>query len=111
MTSGLSDEFLEAQLRAGRWQRVHRGIYVAHRGPLSRKTAVWAAILYAGPGAAASHHTAAELWGIAPELDVTIHVAVPSNRRPPGQRLHRQGIRHSAVRLERRRTQYLRRCG
>jgi hypothetical protein len=56
---------------------------------------VWAAMLYAGEGAAASHETAARLWGIGDRervADGPIEVTVPTDRRvrpQPGIRIHR----------------------
>jgi hypothetical protein len=79
--AGLTDDCIRSQLRAGRWQRAHRGVYVAHNGPVERATSIWAAILYAGSGAAASHHTAAELWRMTDRVDPTIHITIPADRR------------------------------
>jgi hypothetical protein len=89
----LTDAAVSAHLAAGRWQRVHPGVYTAYSGPLTRETRLWAALLYAGPEAVLSHDTAGMLWGL---LDwdeaAPVVVTVPANRRvrdQPGVRIHR----------------------
>lgn len=52
--------------------------------PLPRLSRVWAALLYAGEGAAASHETAAELWGLLDVPERVVHVTVPVARRVAG---------------------------
>ncbi|MDP9444366.1 MAG: type IV toxin-antitoxin system AbiEi family antitoxin domain-containing protein [Actinomycetota bacterium] len=64
LASGLSDEWIAARLAARQWQRVHRGVYATFTGPLPWETRVWAAILYAGPGAVAADETALALLGM-----------------------------------------------
>jgi very-short-patch-repair endonuclease len=49
---------------------------------LPRDAVIWAALLYAGRGATASHETAAELWGLADPQSV-VHVTIPVERRVP----------------------------
>jgi hypothetical protein len=46
---------------------------------------LWAAVLYAGPGALLSHQTAAEVLGLTEDRSPVIHVTVPGGRRvrPP----------------------------
>jgi very-short-patch-repair endonuclease len=89
---GLTDEAIEARLTSERWQRVHSGVVATFSGPLSRPAQLWAAVLVAGPGAALSHETAAELFGLLPEPQPVIHVSVPAARRVarrPGMVVHR----------------------
>jgi hypothetical protein len=60
----------------------------AERSPGRR---LWAAVLYAGPGALLSHETAAELLGLTDRRCLVIHVVVPGNRRvraPRGIQVH-----------------------
>ncbi|MBC7291890.1 MAG: type IV toxin-antitoxin system AbiEi family antitoxin domain-containing protein, partial [Actinotalea sp.] len=59
--SGLLRSWVAHQVRTGRWQRLHQGVVVAHSGPVDWRTRAWAALLYAGPGAALSHASAARL--------------------------------------------------
>ncbi len=91
LVCGLTDEVIEARL-AGRWQRVYSSVYVVHNGPLSRASALWAAVLRAGDDAALSHHSAAEVAGLVDQPTDPIHVSVPSHRRVsalPGIVVHR----------------------
>ena len=70
---------------------MYPGVYAAFPGEASREASLWAAVLYAGRGAALSHQTAAELWGLADAPSSVIHLTVPSDRRVrkrPGLVLH-----------------------
>ena len=78
---GISDGVLAAHLYAGRWQRVHTGIYATTTGPLTLAARRWAAVLACGPDAALSHHTAAAMHGLAADNGDPIHVTVPVERR------------------------------
>jgi len=92
--SGLTRAILISRLRRGSWQRIYPGIYAAFSGALSREARLWAAVLYAGPGAMLSHQTAAELWGLADKPSSLVHLAIPVNRRvrkQPGMVLHLSG--------------------
>jgi len=87
----LSSEIISSRLRRGSWQRVYPGVYATFAGELSRAAQVWAAVLYAGPGASASHRTAAELCGLIDERSSLIHLTIPGDRRvrkQPGIALH-----------------------
>ena len=91
---GLSDDIIETRLRSGRWRAVHWGIYATFSGGLNRRAVLWAAVLRAGPGAALSHRTAAELLGLTSERSAIIHVTVPLGRHPEpirGAVVHRSG--------------------
>jgi len=91
---GLDDDIIESRLRSGRWRAVHWGIYATFTGGLSRDAALWAAVLRAGPGAALSHRTAAELLGITSDRSGLIHLTVPLGRHPEpirGAVVHRSG--------------------
>lgn len=104
---GVAAEFARARVRAGRWQRRHRGVYAVFSGQLSWEARIWAAILRCGPDAVASHQTAAELEGLGGPRSPSgeragrtgggatreIHVTVPSGRnvrisRDEGIRVH-----------------------
>jgi hypothetical protein len=83
---GFSDRQIIHRLNTDRWQRVHAGVYATFSGPVSRPARLWAAIRWAGEGAMLSHDTAAELYGIVDSpRGNTIHVTVPSRRRPAQQ--------------------------
>jgi very-short-patch-repair endonuclease len=75
-TVGLSPAFIDAQLRRDRWQPLYRGVYAAYTGTPPREAVLWAGILRAGPGAVLSHHSAAELDGLADSPGQVIHVTV-----------------------------------
>jgi hypothetical protein len=79
---GLSCDVIRERLRRGRWQKMYPGVYACFTGTIGRQPALWAAVLHAGPGAALSHQTAAQLHGLSGcDLHNPIHVAVPSARR------------------------------
>ncbi len=89
---GMTDAALRARLDAGRWQRVHPGVYAATTGPLTSAALRWAALLACGPGAVLSHATAAAMHGLRIPADQRIHVTVPAERHivaPSGVVVHR----------------------
>jgi hypothetical protein len=97
IAAGLTVESVRNQLRAGRWQAMHRGVYAASNGAATRRAELWAALLRAGPDAVFSHQTAAELYGLHSERERgrLIHITVPHDRNPgrhgriPGVVIHR----------------------
>ena len=91
---GLNLDAIEYRLRSGRWRAAHRGVYATFNGPLSREAVLWAAVLRAGPEAALSHQTAAELLGLTDQRSHVIHLTVPLGRHPEpirGAVVHRSG--------------------
>ena len=78
---GWTSQEIQGQVRAGRWRRLHRGVYWTATGPPPREAARWAALLACGEGAVLCGRTAAELWGFGPE-SVSIFVGVPATLRP-----------------------------
>lgn len=62
--AGLSDEWVARQLASGRWQRVHPGVYATCTGSLGWDSRCWAAVLYAGEGAALAGQSALRTWGL-----------------------------------------------
>lgn len=103
----LSLSAMRHRLQAADWQRVHRGVYAAFSGELTREAQLWAALVRTGPGAVLSHQTAAELYGLTKQLSALIHVTVPATTNPaqygriPGVVVHRSRIlertRHPAL--------------
>lgn len=75
-----SSRIADPQLHIGRWQPVYRGVYATFTGRPSRIALLWAAVLRAGPGAALSHESAAELDRLADTPSRCIHVTVGSER-------------------------------
>lgn len=73
---GIADHHIRSQIRAARWQQVHPRVCVAHSGPLTYEARLWAAVLYAGGGAALCRETAAHAWGLLPSRPGTVHVLI-----------------------------------
>ena len=93
LDAGLTGKAIEVKLRSGRWQRLQTGVYATFSGEPPRDSWLWA-VLRAGPGAALSHQTAAELYGLLTVPAPVIHVTVPGSRRirrPPGMVVHYSG--------------------
>src|SRR6202035_3119646 len=84
LRAGVSRNAIVSKVHQGRWQQLHPGVYGAFTGALSREVRLWAAVLYAGPGALLSHETAAEVLGLADRMCPVIHVTAASGpaRRP-----------------------------
>jgi hypothetical protein len=83
---GVSREVVRSHLRGRRWQRALPGTYVVFTGPLPPLTRVWAAVLYAGEEAVASHRTAGWLHSLVDDLPVRLDVCVPHGHRHRGSR-------------------------
>ncbi len=81
VAAGLPPTVIDNQLRSGRWQRLQHGIYATFTGTPSRDALLWAALLRAGPLAALSHQTAAELHGLTSQWSAPIHITVPTSQR------------------------------
>jgi hypothetical protein len=85
LRAGLSSNTIISKVAHNRWQQIHRGVYATFTGCLAQEARLWAAVLYAGPGARLSHESAAELMRLTDRQSPLIHVTIPSNRRvkPP----------------------------
>ncbi len=91
LCAGLSSSAIRSKVAHTRWQQVHRGVYATYTGSLAREARLWAAVLYAGPGARLSHESAAEIVRLTDRRSPSIHVTIPANRRvkpPPGVVIH-----------------------
>lgn len=66
-----------ANLRSTRFRPLFHGIHLAASEEDDTWNRAHAVVTLAGPGAVASFHTAARLWGAAVPNDPTIHVTVP----------------------------------
>jgi hypothetical protein len=102
--AGMTKGAVTWQLRQGRWQQLHLGVYVVFTGQPSRDAELWAAVLRAGPDAVLSHHTAAELARLIDQPRPLVHVTVPAGRHLraiPGLVVHRstslERIRHPSL--------------
>src|SRR5579864_5534239 len=103
---GIDPDTMRNRVRSGRWQRLQRGVYATFSGEPLRETALWAALLRAGPEAVLSHQTAAERHGLIDEPSPVISITVPASRHPaqakiPGMVVHRSDAilrtRHPAM--------------
>ncbi len=79
--------------RGGRIHRFHPAVYAVGHTAIGIRGRLIAALLYAGPGAALSHQTAAYVWKLLPTQPNLIHVTTPRDRRSiDGVRVHRAEI-------------------
>jgi hypothetical protein len=78
--AGMTKGGVTWQLRQGRWQQLHLGVYAVFTGQPGRDAELWAAVLRAGPDAVLSHHTAAELARLIDQPRPLLHVTVPTGR-------------------------------
>ncbi len=86
---GLSGPSISRAVRAGRLHRLHPRVYAVGHDNICLEGRLVAALLYAGPGAALSHGTAAWLWRLTEREPALIDVSKPLRRAArPGLRLH-----------------------
>jgi len=100
---GVTDSAIRARVNGARWQRLLPGIYLARGGPIDDRSRIWAGVLYAGEGAAASHESAAFLHGLIDQPPDDVHVVLPHGRKvriQPGLVVHRSA-RTLAVAVDR----------
>jgi hypothetical protein len=92
---------IHRRILAGRLHRVHRGVYAVGHANLSIEGRWMAAVLACGEGAALSHRSAAELWGLLRvRQNAWVHVTVPTDngrKRQRGIHLHRSPLLQSAA--------------
>ncbi|HJU80847.1 MAG TPA: DUF559 domain-containing protein [Acidimicrobiia bacterium] len=79
---GCSDEAVAALVGAGHWTPIHAGVYQIGVTPLTWRGRLRAATLAAGPLAAISHRTAAQLWGLQGLSFAPIELTVPVGHLP-----------------------------
>lgn len=75
--AGVTDQVIATNLRRGRRQRLHPGMYATFSGVPAEECLLWAAVLRAGPRAVLSHQTAARPWGLPGPAPAALHVTVP----------------------------------
>ncbi|USQ75111.1 type IV toxin-antitoxin system AbiEi family antitoxin domain-containing protein [Ornithinimicrobium cryptoxanthini] len=80
LRAGLTPGAVRARLQAGKWQRLHRGVYLTHSGPVGDDAVAWAVLLAAGEDALLSHGSALWVWGVGPP-PTQWTVLVPHDRR------------------------------
>ena len=81
LAGGISADQWQWRLSSGRWQPVLHGVAAAHSGPVTAHQRSWAAVLYAGRGAALAGDAAlVELGMHLPGPSLRVDVAVPDRR-------------------------------
>jgi hypothetical protein len=78
----MSRSRLRHLVATGRWQRVTRGVVVAHSASLDREQQLWVAVLCCGDGAVLAGLSAACAGGLRRAPGRTIDVLVPAGSRP-----------------------------
>jgi predicted transcriptional regulator of viral defense system len=78
---GLSGSSVSRWVASGRLHPVYPHVYALGHAALSLEGRLIAALLYAGPGAALSHTTAAWRWSLIEAEPRLIHLTVPGRRR------------------------------
>jgi very-short-patch-repair endonuclease len=73
---GFSTEAIDHRVETGRLHLISRGLYAVGRPELTPRGVWMAAVLVCGEGAALSHRSAAELWGIGYEEKGRIDVSI-----------------------------------
>ncbi|MDP9402882.1 MAG: type IV toxin-antitoxin system AbiEi family antitoxin domain-containing protein, partial [Actinomycetota bacterium] len=78
--AGVSAEAARRRVRSGRWRRVAPGVFALAGTADTWRQKTMAAVLAAGPGALASHTTAAALFGLSCCKFKGVEVTVPKGR-------------------------------
>ncbi len=86
---GATEGTLARAVGSARLHRVHPSVYAVGHRALAVEGRLAAALLYAGPGAALSHTTAAAWWQLIDAEPRRVHVSAPGYRRSlPAVRVH-----------------------
>jgi very-short-patch-repair endonuclease len=89
LAAGVTRDEIDKRVQRGLLRKMHRGVYALGHRALKPEAYWLAAVLACGEGAALSHATAAELWGIRPSASSFVDVVVPTRT----GRAKREGIR------------------
>ncbi|MEO7837528.1 MAG: type IV toxin-antitoxin system AbiEi family antitoxin domain-containing protein [Acidimicrobiales bacterium] len=95
--AGLSPAGVQWRARVGRWNRVAPGVFALAGTAVTWRQRTMAAVLAAGPGAVASHTTAAALYGLSRCPFKGVEITVPTGR----SRRSSLGLVHGSVHLDR----------
>src|ERR1700760_4362934 len=104
LRAGFPRSTIDSKVKRGMWQQLHPGVYGTFTGVVPWRARLWAAVLYAGPGALLSHETAAEVLGLTDRRCPVIQVTIPASRhiRPPrGVVIHRSTFNYPRWRPQR----------
>ena len=89
---GVGRRSVARRVENGRWQRIHKAVYLIGPAPPTLSARARAAAFTCGDGAAVSHRTAAVIWRLVPNSpEPELHVTV-AGRNPgvkPGIHIHR----------------------
>ncbi len=77
---GATPAMIRTRLVNGRWVQVARGLYRVSGAPVTWHQRLLGACLLSGPGAMASHRSAAVLWGLAGFRPGPLEITVPPDR-------------------------------
>jgi very-short-patch-repair endonuclease len=89
---GVGRRAVARRVESGRWQRIHKAVYLIGPALPTLSAKARAAVLTCGHGAALSHRTAAVMWKllpISPEPELHVMVAGRNPGVKPGIRIHR----------------------
>lgn len=86
---GMAPRTIIRRVETGRWIEVYPSVYRPVSVPPSWESGLMAALLWAGPGAFASHRAAAVLWGIGDLEDPPLEISVRTGRTGAGLLSHR----------------------
>ena len=89
--AGLGRGAIAHRIKARTMQRLHTNVYLLGAAPPTQMGRARAAVLACGDGAAVSHRSAAEMFGLLPEIAGDVHVTVAGRNVSPreGIRIHR----------------------
>ncbi len=102
LRAGVSRNTITSKVQRGLWQQVHPGVYATFTGLVTWEVRLWAAVLYAGPGALLSHETAAGMLRLIDRTAPVIAVTIPESRRvrsPQGMVIRRSSYSYPRRRL------------
>ena len=92
--AGLTRHMIAARVRSGLWKRAYPGVFTVVGSPATWHQKVMSAVLAAGPGAVASHLTAAALYRMHGVKRGRIEITIPRDSRLT---LHRVIVHRSLV--------------
>jgi hypothetical protein len=89
---GMSDSEIDHRLASGRWEAVHRAVYVVAGSPETWWRRAMAAILLGGSDSGLSHLSAAAILGLRESRPLVIDLTTPRQVCADGVRTHRNSL-------------------
>jgi hypothetical protein len=100
----LSDKTVRHRVEAGRWRRLHLGVFIANTGVITANQRNWLAVLSAGadrhPDVCLAGLTALRQWGLHSIDSNAVHVLIAQPRQarvPAGTQVHRSRVRPEVI--------------